>query len=198
MSDVLDRWKRCSTCKQAIGFDAEYWTCSVSTCNRPRTGLQFCSVSCWDAHVPILRHRDAGAIEGRSPSRVEHARTEAPPLAALRPPTRSDTTHLRSSAPVGAQRAATPPATLARPSADRSPVALTPHGDTGMVEEPPREILVVVSKLKAYVRARSGFNTSDRCMELLSDHVRALCDRAIESARAHERRTLLERDIPDV
>ena len=53
----------------------------------------------------------------------------------------------------------------------------------------------MVSKLKAYVRARSGFNTSDRVVEPLSDAVRELCDRAIEKARADERKTVLERDF---
>ena len=62
----------------------------------------------------------------------------------------------------------------------------------------PREVLIVASKLKAYIRARAGFNTSDRCLEALSDHVRAICDEAIERARADERRTVLDRDIPAV
>ncbi len=26
-----------------------YWVCNVSTCNRPRTALAFCSVNGWDA-----------------------------------------------------------------------------------------------------------------------------------------------------
>jgi histone H3/H4 len=59
----------------------------------------------------------------------------------------------------------------------------------------PREILIVVSKLKSYIRARSGFNTGDACAEVLSDQVRALCDRAIENARRDERKTVLERDF---
>src|SRR5437667_297332 len=52
-------WKRCSTCKKELPFVSTYWACNVSTCNRPRTALAFCSVACWDAHVPMLRHRDA-------------------------------------------------------------------------------------------------------------------------------------------
>lgn len=52
-------WKRCSICKKHIGFNQKYWVCNVSTCNRKRTGLQFCSVDCWDAHLPEARHRDA-------------------------------------------------------------------------------------------------------------------------------------------
>ena len=46
------------------------------------------------------------------------------------------------------------------------------------------EILVVVSKLKAYVRERSGMSTSDSVMELLSDRLRRLCDDAIRARSA--------------
>jgi histone H3/H4 len=59
-----------------------------------------------------------------------------------------------------------------------------------------QDILIVVSKLKKYIRDRSGFNTSDGCFELLSDHLRTLCDRAIDNARESERKTVLARDIP--
>jgi len=69
-------WKRCSTCKQELPFTATYWVCNVSTCNRPRTALAFCSVACWDAHVPMLRHRDAWAEERKSPTATEWAREQ--------------------------------------------------------------------------------------------------------------------------
>src|SRR2546426_11408744 len=69
-------WKRCSTCKKELPFAGTYWACNVSTCNRPRTALVFCSVSCWDAHVPMLRHRDAWAEERRSPTAAEWAREQ--------------------------------------------------------------------------------------------------------------------------
>ncbi|HEY8495136.1 MAG TPA: hypothetical protein VIN04_14685, partial [Myxococcota bacterium] len=59
----------------------------------------------------------------------------------------------------------------------------------------PQDVLIVTSKLKAYVRARSGMNTSDRCVEPLSDAVRRLTDRAIEKARAEGRKTVLARDF---
>jgi histone H3/H4 len=57
------------------------------------------------------------------------------------------------------------------------------------------EILVVVSKLKAYIRARSEMNTSDSVMETLSDLVRRLCDDAIDKARAAGRKTVMDRDF---
>jgi len=63
-----ETWKVCSACRKPIGFGAVYFACSVSTCNRARTALFFCSVDCWDAHSAGARHRDAGAEEKRSPS----------------------------------------------------------------------------------------------------------------------------------
>ena len=62
--------------------------------------------------------------------------------------------------------------------------------------ELPREVLLVVSKLKKYVKARSGMNTADSATDALSDIVRAACDHAVRNAARDERKTLLERDIP--
>ncbi len=64
-------WQRCSTCKSEIGFGKKHFVCNVSTCNRKRTGLVFCSVECWDAHLPTARHRDAWAVEKVSPREGE-------------------------------------------------------------------------------------------------------------------------------
>ena len=50
-------------CRTSIALGAKYWRCSVSTCNSGRVKLYFCSVSCWDAHLPTARHRSAAAIE---------------------------------------------------------------------------------------------------------------------------------------
>jgi len=68
MSDEIAGWKRCSSCKTPIGFGALYWVCNVSTCNRPRTGLVFCTVSCWDAHLSVVNHRESWAVERHAPS----------------------------------------------------------------------------------------------------------------------------------
>jgi hypothetical protein len=62
-------WKKCSTCKKPIGFGQKYYICSVSTCNGERKGYFFCTVPCWDAHVPGARHRDAAAIEEQAPTK---------------------------------------------------------------------------------------------------------------------------------
>jgi hypothetical protein len=64
-----EAFRVCSTCRKPIAFEGVYYTCSVSTCNRKRTGLYFCSVDCWSAHLPTARHRDAWAEEQRAPKR---------------------------------------------------------------------------------------------------------------------------------
>src|SRR3982750_3039485 len=65
-----DVWLLCSAGRKPIRFGATHWVCSVSTCNRNRTRLVFCSVACWDSHVAMLRHRDAWAVEARAPSKA--------------------------------------------------------------------------------------------------------------------------------
>lgn len=152
-----------------MGFEATYWVCNVSTCNRPRTGLVFCTVSCWDAHLSVVNHRESWAVEKTSPGRAAWAREQAAEAAA-RP---------AAGATSGHEPRRIPP----------KPAAAAPE------TKRPREVLVVASKLKEYVRGRAGFNTSDRALEALSDVVRERCDRAIEKARADGRRTVLERDF---
>jgi len=61
--------------------------------------------------------------------------------------------------------------------------------------EVPREVLVVVSKLKSYIKTRSGMNTSDGVIPVLSDEIRRLCDRAIENATRDGRKTVMDRDF---
>jgi hypothetical protein len=158
------QWRRCSACKQPIGFGATYWVCNVSTCNRERTALAFCTVSCWEVHLPSANHRESWAVERKAPASATVA--EAPKAA--------------KESPGGTRRFVQGPA-----PASSGPAV-------------PEEILIVASRLKDYVRARSGgFNTSDRVLEPLSDIVRRACDQAIESARREGRITVLDRDVPE-
>jgi histone H3/H4 len=62
-------------------------------------------------------------------------------------------------------------------------------------EDLPQDVLVVVSKMKAYVKARSGMNTSDGVTDVLSAKIRKLCDAAIEVAQADGRKTVMDRDF---
>jgi hypothetical protein len=159
-----DQFKVCSTCKRPLAFGAEYYQCSVSTCNRGRTALFFCSVECWDAHLPMMRHREAWAELVRAPTRQAWELQQAEEAA-------------------GAARS------VEVRIVNEGNESNTPSG------EAPQEVLVVVSKLKAYIKARSGMNTSDAIVPVLSDLLRRLCDQAIESAKSDGRKTVLDRDI---
>ena len=157
------QWRRCSACKEPIALGATYWTCNVSTCNRKRTGLVFCTVSCWEVHLPTANHREAWAVEKTAPATPEDGAAGA-----------------KAAPPKSGRRR------LVRPESSAKP---TP--------EVPREILIVASRLKDYIRARSGYNTSDRALAPLSDIVRRVCDEAMENARRDGRTTVLDRDVPD-
>ncbi|MBS1962161.1 MAG: NFYB/HAP3 family transcription factor subunit [Bdellovibrionales bacterium] len=64
-----------------------------------------------------------------------------------------------------------------------------------MSEEGKTEILVVASKLKNYIREKSGMNTSAAVIEVLSNKLRHLCDEAVERAKQDGRKTVMDRDF---
>jgi len=80
-------------------------------------------------------------------------------------------------------------------SSGSDPDAATHASAPAVIGEIPHDILIVSSKLKQYVRARAGMNTSDSVMEVLSRRVRTLCDDAIQRARADGRKTVMDRDF---
>jgi histone H3/H4 len=57
------------------------------------------------------------------------------------------------------------------------------------------QILVVASKVKTYIKEKSGMNTSATIMEALSKVVERECDKAIEHAKNEKRKTVMERDF---
>ena len=69
MQTTGDAFKKCGTCKKPIAFGQKYWVCSVSSCNRARFALTFCTVGCWDAHNPVMNHRSSWAEEKTAPPR---------------------------------------------------------------------------------------------------------------------------------
>jgi len=178
---MAETWRKCNACKNPIPFHAKYWVCSVSTCNRPRTGYVFCTVSCWDSHIAEARHRDAWAEERRAPSKEawEKELAAAPP----EPPPAARPAPAPAVAPVRRVVGDTSPATAAA-------------AEGLQLANAEREMLIVISKLKKYIKDRCGFNTSDAVADVLSDHVRAICDDAIRAAARDERKTVLDRDVP--
>ena len=168
-----ESFRLCTTCKKPIGFGAEYLQCSVSTCNRAKLAQFFCTLACWDAHLPEARHRDAWAEPVKAPTREAFRREQQ----------EEQDREARSSARESAMS----------DEADRRRRVV--GASSGPTEELPHDVLVVVSKLKTYVKARSGMNTSDGVTEVLSAKIRKLCDAAIEVARADGRKTVLDRDF---
>lgn len=162
-------YKLCSECKKPIAFAADYYRCSVSTCNRKRTGLFFCSVPCWDAHVPMMRHRDAWAEPAKAPTREQYV------------------------AELEAEEREEKEASEMAEEADKTR-RIVGLSDDGL----PKDVLVVVSKLKAYVKARSGMSTSDGVIDVLSAHLRKLCDEAIRHAGTAGRKTVMDRDFTEI
>lgn len=126
-------------------------------------------MTCFESHLPGARHRDAGAIEKTAPMKAE---------------TTTDTDANSS----GEQRRRIIPAN--QPGAGIS-LSGTPASSAGI----PNDILIVASKLKDYIRARSEMNTSAGVFDILSDIVRIECDRAIDNARREGRKTVLDRDF---
>lgn len=59
----------------------------------------------------------------------------------------------------------------------------------------PKDVLIVASKLKNYVKAKHGLNTSGNVMDALSDIVRYHVDKAVDNARNEGRKTLMDRDF---
>jgi hypothetical protein len=138
---MADAWLHCSACKTDIPYRAAHWVCSVSTCNRARMKLVFCSVACWDSHVADARHRDAWAVEARAPSREEWAAQQAE---------RDD----EPDAP-----AAPPPPAAPRKvvTAGQAPApAQTLSSGPALSSTYERDVLIVVSKMKKYIKDRSA------------------------------------------
>jgi len=166
-----DQWKICSNCKKPIPFGSAYYQCSVSTCQRSRTALYFCSVPCWDAHLPMMRHREAWAESVTAPTRVDWERQQAE--------------EAEGAAAKVEER------TVNDETAKTNETEAHAHAGG----ESANEVLVVVSKLKAYIKAKSGMNTSDGIVPVLSDYLRRIADQAIENAKSDGRKTVLDRDV---
>lgn len=182
----MEFWRKCSTCKKPIGFRTKYWVCNVSTCNRKRTGLIFCTVSCWDAHNPMMNHRESWAEERMSPSEQEWE-AEQQAVQASQVSTES------ASSPTTPQRAL--PQFQKGDRMENQTMTDTNTSNATNTGSDEKDVLVVASKLKNYIRARSGMNTSGAVMEALSERIRGLCDQAIENARREGRKTVMDRDF---
>ena len=217
---MAETWLLCTACRTDIPFGAKYFQCSVSTCNRARMRLVFCSVPCWDSHVADARHRDAWAEDKIAPTKAAWEREQAseprqpvgtPPAprpASPAPIVRPASSISASPASTAAASSAPSPSTGASGGASATAPARRIVGEPSPAPSPAavpgvhlndivdRDVLIVISKLKKYIKDRSGMNCSDAVAEVLSDHVRALCDDSIRAAGRDERKTVLDRDVP--
>lgn len=158
-------WRKCVVCKNEINFSTTYFKCSVSSCDKKRSPAQFCSVDCWDIHRSIMSHKSAGADEYTSPSLAKWKE----------------------------QQASESKVRLVRKAGNSSSQPEKTFAGSGVANT--EDILIVASKLKAYVKAKSGLNTSADVMPELSDLVRELCDKAIQNSHRDGRKTLMARDF---
>jgi hypothetical protein len=150
-----DYWRRCAACKREIKFGEIYQICSVSTCRKQ----VYCSVDCWNEHVPVMNHKSSWAEEEVAPTKDNY---------------------------------------LASADSERVPkrvIVSSPSDSSKGVTKIPKETLIVVSKLKNYVKAQHDCNTSANVIDILSDYVRSLCDQAAIKARQEGRKTLMDRDF---
>jgi histone H3/H4 len=67
--------------------------------------------------------------------------------------------------------------------------------NTNTATETDAEVLVVVSKVKKFIRANSGLNTSQCAIDALSKKIAELCTQGANNARTDGRKTLMGRDI---
>ncbi len=121
--------------------------------------------------MPGARHREAWAVEETAPTQAAWAKQEAQESSV---PRKVITVH-------------------EQPTRRVVSVAATPEDDRDL----PKDILVVVSKLKKYIKAKSDMKTSETVIPVLSQELRRICDRAIRIAGEHERKTVLDRDVRD-
>jgi hypothetical protein len=57
------------------------------------------------------------------------------------------------------------------------------------------EVLVVVSKMKQYIKDKADMNTSGDVSDMLSDLIRHACNEAMDMARADGRKTVMAKDF---
>ncbi len=165
----------------------------------------------------MLRHREAWAVEATSPTvaawqaelasaesaipataSAPAARLAAPDAPASAPAPRSGTPDSPSGGPARAAALGTTPTATTPPDVRRQVIttasAAAPSGPA-LSTTFDRDVLIVVSKMKKYIKDRSGMNCSDGVADMLSEHVRALCDDAIRMAGQDGRKTVLDRDV---
>jgi histone H3/H4 len=80
----------------------------------------------------------------------------------------------------------------------RRRVVVSSGGNKETSQDLPMDTLIVVSKLKSYVKAKGDMNTSGDVADEVSKFVRILVNEALDNARAEGRKTLMARDFEKI
>ena len=154
---MAETWLKCTACRTEIPYGAKYFQCSVSTCNRARMRLVFCSVACWDSHLADARHRDAWAEDKIAPTQAAWQRELAEQAAV---PDKPASAPASSPVPARPAPAAAAPAVVRRfvgePAPSPAASAAPAGGEVRLSDVADRDMLIVISKLKKYIKDRSG------------------------------------------
>jgi hypothetical protein len=130
-----------------------------------------------------MNHRESWAEERVAPSREAAAQLDA------------EIEVKTAERPIGNPKSTVSSMTMGAPSAAGTPNRRVIAHTSLASSVPSKEVLVVVSKVKDFIRVKSEMNTSQSAMEILSDFVRAHCEEAIQRAREEGRKTVLDRDF---
>jgi histone H3/H4 len=209
MSEPATFFRRCSNCKKPIALGAKYFVCSVSTCQRVRSPIQFCSPDCFEVHNEIERHKDGWALEKKAPLTLEEepmTETESKAggedevlivVSRVKDYIKAQSGGMNTSSEiVGAL------SDIVKSLTDQAIESAKKDGrKTVLGRDVPRpgasggDVLVVVSRLKAYISGKSQMRTSDEVLPVLSEEIRRLSVAAIERAKKDGRKTVMGRDF---
>jgi histone H3/H4 len=210
MSEPATFFRRCSNCKKAIALGAKYFVCSISSCQRVRSPIQFCSPDCFEVHNEIERHKDGWAVEKKAPLTLEEepAMTETEKKAGAEDDVMIVVSRVKdfikqksggmntSGEIVGAL------SDIVKGLCDQAIESAKKDGrKTVLARDVPRpaasggDVLVVVSRLKSYISSKGELRTSDEVLPVLSEEVRRLSSAAIDNAKKDGRKTVMGRDF---
>lgn len=180
-------WKKCSSCKKDIGYSTKYYLCSVSTCRHSRKGFTFCSPSCWSEHLGFANHREAWAEDYVSPAKGQSVGGNVVAKQA-QISNNIPATAVTSALPATPRKIVVGQGSIR----DREDEAKRLSAETNQITT---DTLVVVSKVKQFIRDESDFNTSQCCIDALTQKVIKECLKAIEEANNAGRKTVMGRDV---
>ena len=72
---------------------------------------------------------------------------------------------------------------------------MSEENQAAAAENDQKPSFVVASKLKSYIKAQSGMNTSSAVIDAMNEKIRKICDQAIAHAKNDGRKTVMDRDF---